>query len=158
MRGTPGSPPQDLRSLFLFRFSLSSPFSSLPPLFLFQQLIHRPPPPARAWPLMGVCPPAYPASPSLTNTYPLGNASTLVPSGFSVNTSLLVVCAKYLPTSTSLGILKPLAYSGQRSREISDVQERGAKEHASTHTTDCCHVCQPRVLHLCINGAWSCRV
>lgn len=63
-----------------------------------------PPPPSHAcaWLLMGVRPPEYPASPSLTNTYPLGNASTLVPGSFSVNTSLFLVCAKYLLTSISL--------------------------------------------------------
>ncbi|TWW69889.1 hypothetical protein D4764_18G0006950 [Takifugu flavidus] len=90
-----------------YRFSLSSISSSLPPLFLFQHLIHsqpllHPPSHVRAWLLMGVRPPEYPACPSLTNTYPLGNASTLVPGSFSVNTSLFLVCAKSLLTSVSL--------------------------------------------------------
>lgn len=107
VRGTPGRPPQDPHSFFLSRFSLSSISSTLPPLFLFQHLIHSQPllPPlshARAWLLMGVRPPEYPAFPSLTDTYPLGNASTLVPGGFSVNTSLFLVCAKSPLTSVSL--------------------------------------------------------
>lgn len=107
VRGTPGCPPQDPHSFFLSRFSLSSISSALPPLFLFQHLIHsqpllHPPSHARAWLLMGVRPPEYPTSPSLTSTYPLGNASTLVPGSFSVNTSLFLVCAKYLLTSVSL--------------------------------------------------------
>lgn len=45
VRGPPGSPSPDICSLFLFGFSLSSLSSSLPPLFLFQLLVHPQPPP-----------------------------------------------------------------------------------------------------------------
>lgn len=146
MRGTPGSPPPDPHSFLLSRF----PCHPSPPLcLLFSSfstssiLSHcfTPPP----WLLMGVRPPEYPASPSLSNTYPLGNASTLVPGSFSVNTSLFLVCAKYLLTSVSLfRSLKQESGAG-RDKRASGESQRSARQHApwvvAVFVSRACYTC-----------------
>lgn len=151
MRGPPGTPSQNLHVLFLFGFSLLSLSSTLPPVFLFQ-LLARPSinPPATA---DGCLSTRVSASPSLTNTYPLGDTSTLVPGSFSVNTSL--VCAMYLFTFVYFFRFKPSAFTVQWSGKISGVEEeRGASALRLavmlSHDPDTsCHCAlQPRMFHL----------
>lgn len=120
--GNTWNPSPELCSLFL----LDSPCHPSPPLclhlssFSCSSILSRAP--SCRWAAGGS------ASPSLANTHPLGNASTLVPGSFSVNTSLLVVCASHLFTSVYLfRYFKASAFTVQRSRKISGVQAgRGA--------------------------------
>lgn len=131
VRGTPGSPPQDPRSFFLSRFSLSSISSALPPLFLFQHLIHSQPllhPPSL---VADGCPSTR------VSRIPLPREHLAIRERIHTCPGQLLcqhqIVSGMCEVSPHLRLPLQVFKTGQRSGEMSGLQERAKGARVSTH-------------------------